>query len=155
MQLTSLLTLAAAASAAALPSRRAAEADAKSMMADAPEWTIQSLKRNCKGDDSRCVFEFYVDTHAKDVEPTWCKFAIDAEEGGAASQTDGPAQECGNFTVTSGWSGQFGPDQGFTVLSIVDYAKRLIIWGGYTDKQIQSGKPVKPDQSYAPVSIPE
>lgn len=150
MQLSSILTLLAATAATALPSRRAEQT--KSMMADAPEWTIESLKRNCKGDDSRCVFEFYVNTHKAD--PVWCKFAIDAPEGEKASQTDGPAQECGPFTVTSGWSGQFGPDEGFTVLSIVNYETRLIIWGGYTDKQVASGKPVKPDQSYAPVSIP-
>ena len=72
----------------------------------------------------------------------------------ASRQKAGGPGKCGAYTVTSGWSGQFGEGNGFTTLSVVDQAKKLIVWPAYTDKQLAGGKVVKPDQAYAPTKLP-
>ncbi|GKU14751.1 unnamed protein product [Fusarium langsethiae] len=69
-------------------------------------------------------------------------------------QRNGGPVKCGDYTVTSGWSGQFGPGNGFTTFSVVS-SKRQIVWPAYTDKQVQGGKVVKPDQSYTPANLPQ
>ncbi|KAK6084254.1 hypothetical protein SCUP515_01368 [Seiridium cupressi] len=132
----------------ALAAPAPAPAEAKSMMASA-EWTIESLKRTCTNGDTLCTWEFNIDTHS--ASPTACKFTI---AGQPASQTGmaSPAT-CGDFQVTTGWSDQFGADQGFTTLSVVDTVNRLIVWPSYTDVQLVDGVVVAPDQSYTPANL--
>lgn len=118
------------------------------MMA-AAEWTIESLKRTCNGDDSSCAWSFNINTESAD--PTACTFTV---SGSPASQTGltAPAS-CGDFQVTTGWSDQFGADQGFTTLSVVDAVNKLIVWPSYTDKQLANDVVVSPDQSYTPSTL--
>ena len=64
------------------------------------------------------------------------------------------SNKCGKYTISTGWSDQFGKDQGFTTLSVVNNDIKQIIWPAYTDKQLSGGKLVKPDQSYSPAKLP-
>ncbi|KAK6064353.1 hypothetical protein SCUP234_08597 [Seiridium cupressi] len=108
-----------------------------------PQWTIVGLKRVCDAADTSCTWSFSVDTHL--AAATACSFVV---KGKPASQTSGTGATCGPYTVTSGWSGQFGPGNGFTTLAVVDNTKKKIVWPAYTDKQLAGGAVVKPDQSY-------
>lgn len=145
MQITQLLLTALSASSVAL----AAPVGSKSMMADVTEWTIENMKRVCNKDDTACKWTFGINTGEGDATP--CTYIV---KGDPASRANGGPSQCGDFTITSGWSGQFGEENGFTTLSVVDEENRLIIYPAYTDKQLEDGKVVKPDQSYAPASIP-
>lgn len=144
MQLTALLTAAAALSATAL----AAPADtaAVSQMAAVPQWTITNMKRVCGS--GTCTWNFGILASGAN---TPCTFKV---HGAPATQTDSSGHVCGGYTVSTGWSGQFGPQNGFTTLAVVDNAKKQIIYPSYTDKQLNTGKVVKPNQSYAPANLP-
>lgn len=145
MQLTTtLLTALLSATALAAPTPVV-----QSQMAAAPEWTIAGLKRACNGDDSSCTWSFKVDTHL--APATDCSFTV---KGKPASHTNTANQKCGPYVVGTGWDGSFGAGQGFTVLSVADHAKKLIVWPGYTDKEVEGGKVVSPDKSYAPAKLP-
>ncbi|KAJ5486209.1 hypothetical protein N7530_000509 [Penicillium desertorum] len=146
MQLTQLLlaTGLLASSAFAAP----ADTSAKSMMADCPQWTLQDTKRVCNEEDTSCTWTFGIYPGAGDATP--CTYIV---EGSPASQANGGPVTCGGYTVTSGWSDQFGAENGFTTLSVVNKA-RQIIWPAYTDKQVAGGAVVKPDQSYSPAALP-
>lgn len=148
MQLTKTLVAAifAASTAAAAPTD-----GAKSMMASDPQWTIENLKRVCAQDDSHCTWTFGINTHLPGAQTTACTHNVGGP--GASHANPSGASNCGDYTVTSGWSGQFGPGNGFSTLSVVDNKKRLITWPAYTDKQVEGGNVVKPDQSYAPTYL--
>ncbi|KAI6754565.1 hypothetical protein HG530_012317 [Fusarium avenaceum] len=139
-----LVALVSASGAVAAP----AAADSVSMMAATPQWTIQSLNRVCDKADTTCTWNFGINTGSGAA--TACKYVVKTK--GASKANGGPAK-CGTFTITSGWSGQFGADAGFTTLSVVS-SKKQIIYPSYTDKQLAGGKVVKPDQKYAPASLP-
>ncbi|KAF4989622.1 hypothetical protein FDECE_14658 [Fusarium decemcellulare] len=126
-------------------------ADSVSMMAAAPQWTIRDLKRYCRADDSICNWKFGIDTGSGKV--TECRYDVKGP-GASKAKAAGPST-CGDFTITSGWSGQFGADKGFTTLSVVSKSKRQIVWPAYTDKQLAGAKIVKPDQAYAPAALPK
>jgi len=123
--------------------------DEKSMMAAVPQWTIQNMQRTCNSGDTECVWTFGINTHVSTVTP--CTFKVTGTKASQALNA-GPGT-CGAYTVTSGWSGQFGPGNGFTTLSVIDYNKKLIVWPAYTDKQLVNGQVVSPDQSYAPATL--
>ncbi|KAI1371101.1 small secreted protein [Hypoxylon crocopeplum] len=125
-------------------------AESTSAMADVPQWTIEGMKRVCDAADTSCTWTFGIDTHLAAATP--CSFTV---KSGAkpASQTDWTGSTCGAYTVTSGWSDYFGPDNGFTTLSVIDYAKKLIVWPAYTDKQLAGGAVVTPDLSFAPATL--
>ncbi|KAJ5683059.1 hypothetical protein N7462_006224 [Penicillium macrosclerotiorum] len=142
MQLTQLLLSSALFASATL-------AAPVSMMAAGPEWTIQNMKRVCNAANTSCTWTFGIYTGSGTA--TSCTYVVKAT--GAAQANGGPST-CGDFTITSGWSGQFGPGNGFTTLSVVDDETRQIVWPAYTDKQLTGGKVVKPDQSYAPAALP-
>lgn len=113
------------------------------------EWTIVSMKRVCDSADTTCTWTFSVDTH--DAAATACSIIV---TGSPASETDNSAgSTCGPYTITSGWSGQFGPGNGFTTFSVVDWTKKLIIWPAYTDAELAGGNVVTPDKSYTPSSL--
>ncbi|KAI1387856.1 small secreted protein [Hypoxylon trugodes] len=122
-------------------------AEAKSAVADVPQWTVEGLKRVCDDADTSCTWTFSVDTHLAD--PTPCSFTV---KGSPASQTDSANNVCGPYTIGSGWSDQFGPENGFTTLSVVDVAQKLIIWPSYSDATLAGGA-VAADLSYPPTSI--
>ncbi|KEY71716.1 hypothetical protein S7711_02945 [Stachybotrys chartarum IBT 7711] len=147
MQLTNVFfaTLLAATSAVAAPT----PADV-SMMAAAPEWIIKDLKRICNSADTQCTWTFAI--NPQNAKATDCTYVV---KGTKASQAlaAGPVT-CGNYQVTSGWSGQFGPGNGFTTLSVVDTKQRLIVWPAYTDNELAGGKTVSPNKKYAPAALP-
>lgn len=123
------------------------QSGAVSMMAAVPQWTIQKMKRVCAS--GTCTWTFSINDHV--AAPTACTFKV---KGKPASQTDSTGHVCGGYTVSTGWSGQFGAGNGFTTLAVVNNAKKQIIYPAYTDKQLNTGKVVKPDQSYAPQNLP-
>ncbi|CEI59931.1 hypothetical protein FVEN_g8265 [Fusarium venenatum] len=123
-------------------------ADSISMMAASPQWTIKSLNRVCDKTDSTCTWNFKINTGSGSDTP--CKYVIKAKN---ASKANGGPIKCGTFTITSGWSGQFGADKGFTTVSVVSNQKQ-IIYPSYTDKHLAGGKVIKPDQKYAPAALP-
>ncbi|KAJ5624447.1 hypothetical protein N7510_000756 [Penicillium lagena] len=129
----------------------AAPATSVSMMAAGPEWTIENLKRVCNAKDTSCTWTFSIEVGSAAAAATACTYVV---KGTDASDANGGPVNCGDYTITSGWSGQFGPGNGFTTFSVVDNVKRQIIWPAYTDVQVQGGKVVKPNQSYAPAALP-
>ncbi|OTB01868.1 hypothetical protein M426DRAFT_63235 [Hypoxylon sp. CI-4A] len=145
-KLATIATTLFAASAIAAPTPAAS----KSAMADVEQWTIEGVKRVCDAADTSCTWSFGVNTHQGAAAATPCTFTV---KGSPASQTDSAGNVCGPYTVGSGWSGQFGPGNGFTTLSVVDQAAKLIVWPSYTDKELAGGKVVTPDLSFAPTVI--
>ncbi|KAL2155661.1 hypothetical protein VTH82DRAFT_403 [Thermothelomyces myriococcoides] len=134
--------LAAAGSVSAVPTLNT-RADAVSAMADVPQWIIKSFTRTCNKDDTKCKISFGVDTQLEPV--TECSYTV---TGNPASQTPVNGIECGPYAISSGWD-----PLGFTVWSVVDWEKRLIVWPAYTDEELVNGKPVTPDKSYAPQAL--
>lgn len=112
------------------------------------QWTIESLQRICNSDNTSCTWTFGIDIGSGDVTP--CTYVVTADN---ASEANGGPSTCGDFTITSGWSGQFGEGNGFTTLSVVDNETHEIIWPAYSDAQLSGGQVVTPDQSYTPTSL--
>jgi hypothetical protein len=81
------------------------------------------------------------------VAATPCTFAITGTPASQGSLT--AAKACGTFSVTAGWSGQFGPGNGFTTLAVYNNANKQIAWPAYTDTELAGGKAVTPDKSWA------
>ncbi|KAI0376451.1 small secreted protein [Hypomontagnella monticulosa] len=125
--------------------------EVKSAMANVPQWTIEGMKRGCDAGNTQCTWSFAINTHLEPATP--CTFVVKAAGGKPASHTDSTGNICGKYTVSSGWSDYFGADNGFTTLSVVDYAAKLIVWPAYTDKQLDAGGVVTPDLSYAPSTL--
>jgi hypothetical protein len=142
LSLTTLFTTLLATTALAAP---APGNDVKSMSAQI-SWTIENMKRACDAADTSCAWIFSVNASGA---KTACSFTVKKTGSTPASQAPNSAgSTCGPYRVTSGWSGQFGPGNGFTTLSVVNQVKKQIAWSAYTDKQLAGGKVVKPDQSY-------
>ncbi|KAI0136824.1 hypothetical protein BJ170DRAFT_32034 [Xylariales sp. AK1849] len=137
MKFTStLISLAFTSTALAAPVSTAADA----------EWTFVGVTRTCDAEDTTCSWQFGIDTGAPDVTP--CSYVVNATATDPASEASGGPTLCGAYTITSGWSGQFGPGQGFTTLSVVDSANKLIAYPAYTDTELDGGVIVSPDRSY-------
>ncbi|KAI0973367.1 hypothetical protein F4678DRAFT_426532 [Xylaria arbuscula] len=111
-----------------------------------PDWTLKSVKRVCNAADTSCTWSFGINTNTGGAT-TQCSFAV---TGSPADQgnTSG-TKTCGVFSVTAGWSGQFGPGNGFTTLAVHDNANGQIAWPAYTDSQLAGGKVVSPDKTWA------
>ncbi|KAI1637482.1 hypothetical protein F4809DRAFT_320505 [Biscogniauxia mediterranea] len=120
----------------------------------AAEWTIQSLSRTCSADGAQCVWDFGVWTGEEGSDATACVFVVNATDAAPATQASGGPAACGVYTITSGWSDQFGPDQAFTTLSVVDYANKLIVYPAYTDAQLANATVVEPDLSFPVQTLP-
>ncbi|KAG6011931.1 hypothetical protein E4U43_008034 [Claviceps pusilla] len=124
----------------------------KSMMAtDVPDWIIEGVVRNCDNGDNRCVVNFNINPVR--FGRTYVTFVTTRNGAVGASRNIGVAQTYGDYTVTSGWSGQFGEGNGFTTFAVVDNKNRLIAYPSYTDVQLANGHVVTPDQSYKPQNL--
>ena len=146
---------------------------------DGEEWTIKSLTRQCSADEQECVWRFVVGGRAGSTLGTACEHKlVGLVDGTPASrirgsgtsqciytdtnnnQTNGAVNDEDekkyNYTVTSGWSDQFGdaPEQAFTTLSVVDYDAGLLVYPSYTDAEVRDGTPVEPDRSFPVQLIP-
>jgi hypothetical protein len=124
------------------------------MTVTAEEWTIESVKRDCGDDDKSCVWNFSINTHAADAEPTAVKYVVNATDAAPASRATGGPSEFGVFTVTSTWSDYFGEEEAWTTLSVIDYDRGVLVYPAYKDKQLADGATVEPDQSYTPENLP-
>lgn len=82
-------------------------ASAVPVAASAPNWTITNFTRTCNAPDTTCAYTFGIDTND---ETTVIK-CTDTVKGAPASHTSTRAT-CGNYTVSSNWSGQFGKGKG-------------------------------------------
>ncbi|KAL3468131.1 hypothetical protein BJX64DRAFT_246919 [Aspergillus heterothallicus] len=127
-----------------------APSSSKSMMVANTQWTLTSLKRVCNNPDTNCTWSFGITTGSNSTA-TDCTYVV---EGNPASKANGGPATCGHYIISSGWSGQFGPEDGFTTLSVIDEETRRIVWPAYTDKQLEGGQVVRPDQSYTPSFLP-
>lgn len=145
---TAALTAVLATIAAARPAPDAtSDLSAVSMMVASSTWTIQSMKRSCDSADTSCAWSFKINTGSAATD---CAFTV---KGSPASQTDQKsAVKCGDFSLTTGWSGQFGAGNGFTTMAVNN--GKQIIYPAYTDKQLAGGNVVSPDQSYTPANLP-
>ncbi|KAJ1323688.1 hypothetical protein MN608_10933 [Microdochium nivale] len=135
-----------------------------SMMVKTPLWTIEAMQRICDKADTQCRWSFRIND--KLSAPVPCSFTVSQKPPGGrgsgsgstvappASHTDGAGFACGVYRVGEGWDGSFGPGNGFATLSVVNAKTKNVIWPGYTDKQLASGRAVAPNQSYAPVRLP-
>jgi hypothetical protein len=133
MQLINIIALLAATASAAAVNKRSGE------------WTIKDFTRTCDKADKKCTYSYIIAT-------PWvaqsCNYDV---EGSPASRTEVKPRDCGEFQLSSAWSGQFGEGNGFTTFAVTNH--KQIVWPAYADKQIENGKAVKPDQSYTPVGI--
>ncbi|KAK4247434.1 hypothetical protein C7999DRAFT_41206 [Corynascus novoguineensis] len=146
---TALVGIVAAASIAVAGPTLKARANAVSAMAEAPEWIIQSFTRTCNKDNTSCLVSFGVNTQI--APPTNCSYTV---TGSPASQAPTNGITCGPYTVSSSWSDQFGPKNGFTTWAVVDHKRRVIVWPAYSDRELVNGQAVTPDKSYAPQALP-
>lgn len=145
MQLTNPLLLAFIASTtSALPTTT------KSMATANAEWTLTSFTRTCPN-DLTCSYSFGIDTQTSAITP--CSYDISSLSGSpTAADTNYGNIKCGIFTISSGWSDQFGAGDGFSTLAVTDGTS--IVYPAYTDVQLASGVVVSPDQSYPVQSLP-
>ncbi|KAM3499506.1 hypothetical protein MY10362_007240 [Beauveria mimosiformis] len=112
-----------------------------------PDWIIQGLSRSCDGQDSSCTWRFAINSQL--TSPTACTYVVNASGGKPASRSKGGPVQCGDFRVTSDWSGQFVV--GFTTFAVFDTKKNLIAYPAYNDDEIAAGNvPDKPFHVEAP-----
>ena len=148
MKFSIVASILSATSAFAAP---APEVETVSMMAATPQWTIQSLRRNCNAANTECNWLFGIKPGTGATKSISCPYTVKAKN--AATANGGPFK-CGDYTVTSGWSGQFGAGKGFTTLSVVNNKSKLIVYPAYTDAELAGGKIVTPNKSYSPQALP-
>lgn len=122
-------------------------AEAVSMMAQATTWTITNFKRAVNADNTVTTWTFGINNGQTTVACT------EEVKGAQSSTLNGGPATCGQYTVTSGWSDQFGPGNEFTTFAVVDYNAKLIVYPAYTDKEVASGNVVTPDKSYTPAKL--
>ncbi|OAA41063.1 hypothetical protein NOR_05645 [Metarhizium rileyi] len=150
MQLTQTIVAAlfAASSVVAAP----AQPEKSMMTTGVPEWTIESAQRKCNKENTQCNWTFKI--NPKIYSKTPVNFVVKKSGSSPASQSNGGAQRFGDYTITSGWSGQFGEGRGFTTFAVVDNKNRRITYPSYSDAEVANGKVVSPDKSYAPQNLP-
>lgn len=147
MQISTFL-VSALLSATSLAAPTEARAEVKSMMAQASTWTIEHVQRVVNAADTTATWTFGVNNGTGVTQVT------EVITGSPASQANGGPVTAGPYTITSGWSGQFGPGAGFTTFAVVNRAAGLIAYPAYTDAQVANGAVVTPDQSYTAQALP-
>lgn len=80
----------------------------------ASSWTMQKFTRTCTG-TSTCHYTYSINLN-DGSKATSC--AYDVKSGSASAQDTSYAVTCGAFVISSGWSGQFGPGNGFSTLAV-------------------------------------
>lgn len=113
----------------------ATTASAAPLVARDPDWIIQGLSRTCDGQDSSCTWQFSINNQLTDA--TACTYVVNAAGGQPASRSSGGPVTCGDYRITSGWSGQFVV--GFTTFAVYDTTKNLIAYPAYNDDEIAAG----------------
>jgi hypothetical protein len=124
---------------AAVLSATAMAAPAATLQSRTPQWAIENLSRVCNSSFTFCEWSF-------GINGTPC--TLDVAGTNADEAVAGGPATCGPYTVTSGWSGQFGAGNGFTVLAVKNTGANLISFPSYTDAQLAGGA-VVPTHSWA------
>ena len=83
--------------------------------AAATQWTLQAFTRTCNAADTSCKYSFTI--NPRDSTLTICSYLIHASK--QASHASYSNIKCGKFVISSSWSGQFGPGNGFQTLGVV------------------------------------
>lgn len=73
--------------------------DSVSMMAVAPQWTIQTLQRTCDKADKNCTWNFKINSGSGAA--TTCTYAV---KGSPASQAKGGPAKCGDYTISKSFN---------------------------------------------------
>ena len=114
---------------------------ANSQITNLPKWTLEGMKRSCTKDNSHCTWSFHLNAHEN--VPGAYSLPCTHEVAGPHVKIS-PPTIVGDYSITSFWN-----PIGFTTIMVVENMKALTIWAGYTDHQVEAGKVIKPDQSYA------
>lgn len=148
----SVLTLASTALSAPAPTTQPTDASITSRGAARPWWKILDYKRTCtgkRGSETSCTTTFAIDT-LLDKRPFPCTVTTTGKAGAPATQASFSGVSCGpsgKYTLSSGWSGQFGAGNGFSTVSIVDNKEKVIVYAGYADSEVPfDGSAVRPDK---------
>lgn len=83
----------------------------------ANSWTIHAFTRTCDDAANKCHYAYEINTN-DGSQPTGCIYDISGTEGTSARQQS-YSLNCGTFAVSSSWSAQFGPGNGFQTLAVV------------------------------------
>ncbi|KAI9654035.1 MAG: hypothetical protein M1831_005552 [Alyxoria varia] len=135
MQFTTILLAAGLSASSAL----AAPAGVTTNMMATGQWTMENFRRTCGPLGQACTYTYNINSHNGPATP--CKYEIRVAKDAARAPYNNI--KCGAYTISSGWSGQFGPENGFQTLAVVK--DRQIIYPAYTDKQLAGGKIVAPN----------
>ncbi|KAI1820697.1 hypothetical protein F4861DRAFT_542690 [Xylaria intraflava] len=143
--ITAILSASAVFAAPASVATTTAAPAATTTPAAIPDWTFQDVRRICDEPDDTCTWFFQLNQNTGSFI-AGCTFVV---KGSPASQgsTTTPAK-CSRFSVSAGWSGQFGPGNGFTTLAVHDDSNGQMAWPAYTDAELADGKTVTPDKSF-------
>lgn len=113
-------------------------------------WTLQSVQRTCDEANMACAWSFIINPNEVYQAPTPCTYSTMGTESLPASMATQDGVYCGQYHVSSSWSGQFGPDHGFTTLAVVDEGNRLVAFPAYSDEDLKDGRVVVPDRGFVP-----
>ncbi|KAI2622818.1 surface protein 1 [Xylaria nigripes] len=116
-------------------------------------WTFENMTRTCDGKDTSCTWTFGINDNDPNGTIRQCIYTVEATASAPASQSYGGPGMCAAYIITSAWSGQFGPGQGFTIMAVIDNANQLIVYAGYRDSNVKDGAVVKPDLSFPVVKL--
>ncbi|KAI0125358.1 hypothetical protein BJ170DRAFT_500674 [Xylariales sp. AK1849] len=123
--------------------------DAVETMERVPTWALRRMQRYCDEADTRCLWKFVLDT--RDRDPKTCQLLIQGNDKIPASQMDRKGMRCGNektqYLLSVHWYGDFGPGNGLTVVTIMDYWEKQVAWVVYNDKLLENNRLVDPDLS--------
>ncbi|KAK4225776.1 hypothetical protein QBC38DRAFT_251455 [Podospora fimiseda] len=105
-------------------------------------WTIHGLYRLCNPFDTICTWNFQIHNNVGRYAPVPCSLPVveNKEQGIPASRNHVENYKCGPFDLSSGWSGEFGEEKGFTTLTVADVRARLVVQCAFADGQVGGGK---------------
>ncbi|KAI4153619.1 MAG: hypothetical protein LQ340_002205 [Diploschistes diacapsis] len=141
MQLQTILLTALAGSAAAFP--------LSDLFPRAAVWTIESFTRTCDTAETSCNYSYSINLNDGSAV-TKCIYNVPNSDSTPANDAS-YALQCGDFAISSGWSGQFGPGNGFSTLAVK--TNNQIIYPAYSDAELVNGTAVQPDKSYTPQAV--
>ncbi|KAL9121772.1 MAG: hypothetical protein Q9187_001674 [Circinaria calcarea] len=101
----------------------------------ASSWTLQAFTRTCTDTPNQCHYAYNINTN-DNTQPTACSYDIVGTASTIAAQQSYTVN-CGAFVVSSSWSGQFGPNNGFQTLAL----------NRSGDAELRNGVAVSPDHT--------
>lgn len=123
------------------------------------DWKIKNFNRKCtnggngndESKDKDCTIRFEIEQPGKSTSK--CEYKIDSLR---ASISNHKCNDNGNeYNIGAQWSDFFGPDKGFTTLSVVDQKNKRIVWPAYSDTELKNGQNFSPDKTYKSQEVPK